>query len=183
MINKDLIKKLRSERSWSQEHLALVSDISLRTVQRVENEGKCSMESKKALAAVFELDVTDLETKSATTALGLNDSRRESVISWLEIVDSGEYTLSWQEAAPLFQNRISDTKWVEMLTQVRTPFGKVISRSIKKVSEHDALPGAPDGQYMVITLKTSYERKKSSIETVTLNKTNDRWRVAGYFIK
>ncbi len=69
-----------------------------------------------------------------------------------------------------------------MLTQVRTPFGKVISRSIKKVSEHDALPGVADGQYMVITLKTSYERKKSSIETVTLSKTNDRWRVAGYFV-
>ena len=48
MIDKDLIKKLRKERSWSQDQLASVSGLSLRTIQRIENEGACSLESKSA---------------------------------------------------------------------------------------------------------------------------------------
>ncbi|WP_462163671.1 helix-turn-helix domain-containing protein [Pseudoalteromonas xiamenensis] len=35
MINKDLVKKLRNERAWSQEQLSAVSGLSLRTVQRI----------------------------------------------------------------------------------------------------------------------------------------------------
>ena len=61
MINKDLIKKLRNERSWSQDQLASISGLSLRTIQRVEREGTCSLESKKALAAAFEMNATNLE--------------------------------------------------------------------------------------------------------------------------
>ena len=63
MIDKDLIKKLRKERAWSQDHLALVSGISLRTVQRIENEGRCSLESKKALAVAFEINAVNLDVK------------------------------------------------------------------------------------------------------------------------
>lgn len=54
MINKDLVKKLRSERSWSQDQLATISGLSIRTIQRVESEGSGSLESKRALAAAFE---------------------------------------------------------------------------------------------------------------------------------
>lgn len=61
MIDKDLILKLRKERSWSQDHLASVSGLSLRTIQRIENEGSCSFESKKALAVVFEIKAGNLD--------------------------------------------------------------------------------------------------------------------------
>ena len=65
MIDRDLIKKLRRERSWSQDYLASVSGISLRTVQRIENEGSCSLESKKALASAFEIKANDLDINTA----------------------------------------------------------------------------------------------------------------------
>lgn len=61
MIDTKLIKKLRNERTWSQEHLSSVSGLSLRTVQRIENEGRCSQESKKALASVFEIKAFELD--------------------------------------------------------------------------------------------------------------------------
>ncbi|MEO8365710.1 MAG: helix-turn-helix transcriptional regulator [Pseudoxanthomonas sp.] len=48
-----LIKKLREERAWSQEHLASVAGLSARTVQRLEAEGNASLESKMAIAAAF----------------------------------------------------------------------------------------------------------------------------------
>ena len=42
MIDKNRVRKLRSQRAWSQDHLASVSDLSLRTIQRIENDGGCS---------------------------------------------------------------------------------------------------------------------------------------------
>ena len=48
----------------------------------------------------------------------------------------------------------------------------------------EALPGAPDGKYVVVQYRTSFERKESAVETVTPMLDEDgRWRVSGYFIK
>ncbi len=52
-IDSAMIKKLREERSWSQEHLASVTGLSLRTIQRIESEGSASLESRMAIAAAF----------------------------------------------------------------------------------------------------------------------------------
>lgn len=57
------IKKLRTDRHWSQEQLAAACGVNLRTIQRLENTGKASMESVRALAAVFEVDADDLILK------------------------------------------------------------------------------------------------------------------------
>ena len=55
-----LLKKLREERHWSQEQLATLAGISLRTVQRVEAGHNASLETLKSLAAVFEIDISKL---------------------------------------------------------------------------------------------------------------------------
>ncbi|PNH84828.1 hypothetical protein C1M56_19585 [Vibrio diazotrophicus] len=183
MVNQELIKKLRSGKFWSQEQLAFIAGISLRTIQRIESEGKCSLESKKAIAAAFEVDVAELSVESESAILDVNDSRKEDAISWLETVDLGEYALSWSEADPVFQERISSSKWKRMLTQIRAPLGQIISRSVKRASEHNSLPGVADGQYLVINFAASFGQKSSAIETVTLQKVANKWRVAGYFIK
>jgi DNA-binding XRE family transcriptional regulator len=60
LLDPERVKNLRLERAWSQEHLAGLSGLSLRTIQRIEKRGKASMESKKALAAVFEVDLASL---------------------------------------------------------------------------------------------------------------------------
>ena len=47
-----------------------------------------------------------------------------------------------------------------------------------------SLPGAPDGQYVVIQFKTSFENKRSAVETVTpMFGKDQRWRVSGYYIR
>ena len=46
------------------------------------------------------------------------------------------------------------------------------------------MPGAPDGEYVILQFDTSFADKKAAIETVTPMKDKDgKWRVAGYFIK
>lgn len=54
------IKRWRQERHWSQEHLADLAGLALRTVQRIENGEKASQETVMALAAAFEIEAMAL---------------------------------------------------------------------------------------------------------------------------
>lgn len=67
-ISSTTVRKLRTEHGWSQEQLAAVSALSLRTVQRVEAEGVASLETRKSLAAAFEVQLADLAEVSVTQA-------------------------------------------------------------------------------------------------------------------
>ncbi len=60
-ISADIVLRLRKEKSWSQEELAIVSGLNLRTVQRIEKEASASLQSKKALASALEIDIRDLD--------------------------------------------------------------------------------------------------------------------------
>ena len=62
-VNAELIVKLRKERSWSQDELAIASGLNLRTIQRVEKHASASLQSKKALAAALDIDTRDLENE------------------------------------------------------------------------------------------------------------------------
>lgn len=55
-----MIKKLRERNNWSQEQLAIMSGLSVRTIQRIESGNKASIESLKSLASVFEVDISKL---------------------------------------------------------------------------------------------------------------------------
>ncbi|WP_252736267.1 helix-turn-helix domain-containing protein [Aestuariibacter sp. A3R04] len=57
MIN---VKKLREQRNWSQEQLATMAGLSLRTIQRVEAGNPASRETLKSLSAVFEVHTDEL---------------------------------------------------------------------------------------------------------------------------
>lgn len=55
-----ILRKLRDKKQWSQEQLAHVSGLNVRTIQRVESGKKASLETLKCLAAVFEVDISKL---------------------------------------------------------------------------------------------------------------------------
>lgn len=54
------IKQLRISRAWSQEQLAELSSLSVRTVQRIENGEQASLETLGAIAAAFDIKVAEL---------------------------------------------------------------------------------------------------------------------------
>lgn len=53
-INAATVKTLRRERGWTQQHLADACEVSLRTIQRVEKDGKIAAETLHAICAVLE---------------------------------------------------------------------------------------------------------------------------------
>ena len=103
---------------------------------------------------------------------------------WLSLVDGEKYAESWDEAAQPFKGAVPKEKWVQTLQAGRKPFGGNMSRELESKHYRTSLPGAPDGEYVVIQFKTSFENKKSAVETITPMLDKDgKWRVSGYFIK
>ena len=66
-----IVRKLRLQRAWSQEQLAQLSGLNIRTIQRIERGQNAGLESLKSLAAVFEVELSDLqqETKMNNTTI------------------------------------------------------------------------------------------------------------------
>jgi hypothetical protein len=103
---------------------------------------------------------------------------------WLATVDAGKYAASWKEAAGFFRDAITLQQWEQSLRAVRKPLGRLLSRKLQSKSYMTSLPGAPDGEYVVIQYATSFEHKKTALETVTPMMDKDgKWRVSGYYIK
>ena len=103
--------------------------------------------------------------------------------NWLNMVDSGQYSKSWQGTSDRFKNRVSKAQWQMALEQVRTPLGKMLKRTPTDIQTHTSLPGLPTGTYRVLKYNTEYEHKSDAIETLSLQLVDEQWRVIGYFIK
>jgi len=108
----------------------------------------------------------------------------ESSNTWLKLVDDGQYSKSWETAAELFKGAVTKGQWNQSLNAVRKPLGRVIRRNMRSKQYMTSLPGAPDGEYVVIQYETSFKNKKAAIETVAPMLDKDKkWRVSGYYIK
>lgn len=109
---------------------------------------------------------------------------QQSAEAWLTLVDAGQYANSWDQAAEFFKAAVTKNQWLHALNSTRDPLGKVVSRKLKSATYTKTLPGAPDGEYVVLQYDTSFEHKQSAVETITPMLDKDgKWRVSGYFIK
>jgi uncharacterized protein DUF4019 len=104
--------------------------------------------------------------------------------SWLGEIDSGNYGNSWKQASSYFQGAVTEKNWTDALTGARRPLGKLLARKLAKTQSATSLPGAPDGNYLVMQFDTSFENKKSAVELVTfMREKSGDWKAAGYYIK
>jgi hypothetical protein len=104
--------------------------------------------------------------------------------AWLAMVDKKQYEQSWEIASAYFKSMITSEQWVSQVAAVRDPLGDHISRDLKTNLYQKTMPGAPDGEYYVLTFNTVFKNKASAVETVTMMKDRDgQWRLAGYFIR
>jgi len=111
-------------------------------------------------------------------------SAQSAARSWLALTDAGEYSRSWEQAAGSFQAAVSKPNWQSALQSARSPLGALKSRTVKSATFTRSLPGAPDGEYVVIQYESQFEHKVSATETVTpLREKDGSWKVSGYFIK
>lgn len=103
---------------------------------------------------------TQKESSQDSISKDTNSQAEKEAISvaqkWLTLIDNEEYEESWEESAKKFQNAITKENWVSTVYNVRSNFGKFLNREISSSTYATTLPGAPDGDYVVIQFKAKF---------------------------
>jgi hypothetical protein len=126
---------------------------------------------------------------SLTTPIAMSLEPREAAAesaarAWLALVDAGSYDESWSAASALFRQKVPKERWQSAASNARSPLGALKSRTLQSATFKSTLPGAPDGEYVIVQFASSFENKASAIETVTPMKDPDgTWRVSGYYVR
>jgi hypothetical protein len=140
--------------------------------------------SKSALAVALAAGLGVAALCAAGKPADARGDALKAANAWLALVDRGSYVESWEQAAEIFRGAVTRDAWVRAVQGVRGPLGRVKSRSLKSAETTSSLPGAPDGQYVVIQYNTVFENKASGVETITPMLDKDKnWHVSGYFVR
>jgi opacity protein-like surface antigen len=107
-----------------------------------------------------------------------------SAKAWLALVDAASYAESWDQAAAFFKSAVAKPDWEKAVRGARAPLGAIKSRQVKSATFTRTLPGAPDGEYVVILFDTQFAGKAAAVETVTpMREADGSWKVAGYYVR
>lgn len=106
-----------------------------------------------------------------------------AALEWLTAVDSGDYATAWALSSTLLRENVDSAELAKALKNGRREFGSVVSRARVGALRTTALPGAPDGDYVVLTFQAQFEQKQDSIETITPRLEDGVWKVSGYYIR
>ena len=103
----------------------------------------------------------------------------EATRQWLALVDQGKWDDSYRTMGSAFHKLNTARVWADASDKMRAQLGAVISRTF--LSEQN-LPAPPYG-YEVVKFRASYANKANAVETVTLEREGDAWRVVGMIIE
>ncbi len=104
-------------------------------------------------------------------------------MEFLQLLDDEKYAESWQSAAVLMREKVTQEDWVEKLTKARVLSGALVERTEESSSYSTSAKDSPEGEYIALTFASKYQRAESVSEYVTVMLEEGHWRVAGYFIQ
>lgn len=107
---------------------------------------------------------------------------KSAAAEWLELLDANDYQATWEEAASLLKSQVTADQWASQIQQVHSQLGALRDRSLIAARYTTSLPNVPEGEYVVVQYRAQYG-SKTTIETATLMKDGEAWRIAGYFVR
>lgn len=81
LIDAEKVRAMRHDNGWTQDQLAEMCGVSVRTIQRIEKGGVASLDTTKALAAVLQV-----ERQSILAHDGIRPARSEIAIRHVVII-------------------------------------------------------------------------------------------------
>jgi hypothetical protein len=123
----------------------------------------------------------------AAAPLDLESAKKAGTVAadaFLVVVDQGKFDEAWSQASPTFRSGVTREDWTKKVSGARTPLGAAGTRKVQSARFAETLAGAPDGNYVVVTYGTEFEKKKDANETVVAELDADgSWKIAGYWIR
>lgn len=105
---------------------------------------------------------------------------KKAADNWLQFVDQGNYAGSWEAGSLTLKLTIPRDEWAKILTAIRKPFGRVVSRQLIDMRPAPNPKNLPAGDYMVLLFDTTFGNGAKANEILTLQENNGAWRVLTY---
>lgn len=99
-----IIRKLRLQRGWTQSQLAEMASVTPRTIQRIEQGKNPSLETCRALASVFEVDLSIIQPEEITMndEVNLKSDEQEAMVYAKRIKEFYEFLFVYVVLAIVF---------------------------------------------------------------------------------
>jgi hypothetical protein len=102
---------------------------------------------------------------------------------FLKLIDTGHYGEAWDGGAAPLKSSATRKEFVAGIAAARKPLGAVASRAVGQFARAHSLPGAPEGDYVIVSFETKFKNGKRADEQVIWMLDENDWRVSGYFIR
>lgn len=136
-----------------------------------------------ALAALTQGTASPPLPAPPITATPVVATRDAAVVStarqWLALLDERNWAETYRGTSTAFRQLNTLAAWTDASHAVRDPLGAMQSRTLVSV---EILPAPPAG-YEVVKFRTSFANRRDAVETVTLEREDGGWRVAGIIIE
>lgn len=97
---------------------------------------------------------------------------------WLALVDAGKWQESFAGTTASFQSLNTVQAWQSASEKARVPLGRMLSRT---AISSEMVPAPPRGQ-QVVRFRTDFAARQGAIETVSLMREGEAWRIVGIYI-
>jgi hypothetical protein len=104
-------------------------------------------------------------------------------LGFLSYLDQGRYADSYAYTGMLIRAQLDRDAFSTQIEKTRAGTGALQSRELIDAGYTTAVPGAPEGQYVVLHYHASFANRQDAVETLTLALAKGYWRVVGYYIK
>ena len=108
---------------------------------------------------------------------------QQAARAWLAIADKLDAEASYKAAGPKFRGALTPERWRDAVRQVRFPAGTLVQRTVQTTQFAAKLKDQPDGDYVLITFRSSWTNKTVGRELVSLERVGGKWLVVGYVIQ
>ena len=92
--------------------------------------------------------------------------------------DQGRWAESYRLTTSSFRKLNTEQVWAATSEKVRTPLGRMVSRTLLS---QDDIPAPPAG-YRMVRFNTRFGTSADIVETLTLEREDGAWRVAGIYV-
>jgi hypothetical protein len=162
-----------SESSSFSRHQGLVAGVS----RQLREKGNSYMRKYPLVVIII--------TICFASVVGFQLSRKEIAArkvaeSWLPLLDAQEYGKSWEELSPIVKRTLRKEHWEIALTELRSPLGKLESRTFFSVEYIRSVKGYPKREGALVRFMSHFENG-STLESVHIIHDKDgKWRVTTY---
>jgi hypothetical protein len=108
---------------------------------------------------------------------------QRQALGFLGYLDQGRYADSYAYTGMLIRTQLDRDAFSTQIQKTRVGTGALQSREIIDAAYTTTLPGAPEGQYVVLHYHVSFANRQDAVETLTLAFAKGYWRIVGYYIK